>query len=219
MTEQQQRLTACKVRISHLINSEFTKPLGEWEPPYIQIKDKKISRINIIATVISKYISEDMQYVSLVLDDGSESIQTKSWKEDVELCKSIEVGDLILTISKIRNYNGQNYLSPEIIKKLDDLMWLELRKKELNKLYGPITEIKSIPKITPSYQSEEKYSQKDREKILNLVEKLNSDNGADINEVILESKMNENSANKLIQELLKDGEIFEIRPGGLKIIS
>ena len=215
MTEENQynRLTAYKVRISHLLNAEYVKPEGEWTPSYIKIKDNKISRVNVIATVIAKYENDDGSYVSLTLDDGTSSIQTKSWKEDTKSLKGIEIGDLILTIAKIRNYNGENYLSPEIVKPLQELMWLELRKKELNKIYGPILETDTVPKKS------EKFSSDQRQTIIKLVEELNSDDGADISEVISKSKMQEVDANRLIQELLKEGEIFEIRPGGLKIIS
>jgi DNA replicative helicase MCM subunit Mcm2 (Cdc46/Mcm family) len=42
--------------------------------------------------------------------------------------------------------------------------------------------------------------------------------GADIIEVVEETKLDEEEANSLIQELLKEGEIFEIKSGKLKII-
>jgi RPA family protein len=235
MTDQQLRQTAYKVWISDLMNKEVKKEEGEWSPNYISIDNKQVSRVNIIATVVMKYISEDKGYANLTIDDSSGDIQVKAWKEDISLFESVEIGDPILMIGKIKEYNSQIYLTPEIVKTLDKPEWIELRKKELSNLYGQreIQEPKiqqqpesiAQPKVTEEtiVVTEESVTNEEpvdnnRQKLLTLIENLDKGEGSDIVEVVEESKMDEQEANIIIQELLKEGEIFEIKSGKLKII-
>jgi len=227
--EQQTRQTAYKIWISDLRNKEVQKETGEWSPSYISIDNKKVSRVNIIATVVMKYVSEDKAYATLTIDDSSSDIQIKAWREDVGLLDEVDIGDTILFIGKIREYNSQLYLNPEIIKALDKTEWLDLRKKELELQYGtrspttqtPETRVKPKEKPKPEeikIYEEEISTSNDRQKILNTIEDLDRDGGADILEVISSCGIDEESAQLTIRELLKEGEIFEIKSGKLKII-
>ena len=49
----QKRQVAVKTRINTLLKGEFIKK-GGWEPSYIQKEKIKLSRVNLIATVISE---------------------------------------------------------------------------------------------------------------------------------------------------------------------
>ena len=129
MASAQIRQTAYKVWISDLINGEYINPEGQWDPGYVTIKESKVSRVNIIANAIDKYKNEDSTYISLTIDDGSENISLKAWNEDTKILKEIEVGDMVLTIAKIKEYNNKIYLVPEIVRKLDKSEWMVLRKK------------------------------------------------------------------------------------------
>ena len=228
--EQQLRQTAYKVWISDLINKQVQKEEGEWSPSYIIVDNKRVSRVNIIANVVMKYKAEDGGYSTLTVDDSSSDIQIKAWKEDISLMEDIEIGETVLLIGKVREYNSQVYIVPEIIKPLDSSEWVELRKKELSRLYGE-REVKVQETPKPEEKKEESSPQdevkveevsmsgnSDRQKILNIIENLDKNEGSDLMEVIQESKWDEEAANTLIQELLKEGEIFEIKPGKLKII-
>jgi len=228
--EQQLRQTAYKVWISDLINKQVQKEEGEWSPSYIIVDNKRVSRVNIIANVVMKYKAEDGGYSTLTVDDSSSDIQIKAWKEDISLMEDIEIGETVLLIGKVREYNSQVYIVPEIIKPLDSSEWVELRKKELSRLYGE-REVKVQETPKPKEKKEEVVPEdevkveevsmsgnSDRQKILNIIENLDKNEGSDLMEVIQESKLDEEAANTLIQELLKEGEIFEIKPGKLKII-
>lgn len=232
MEDQQLRQTAYKVWISDLVNKSVKKEEGEWSPNYIELDNKRVSRVNIIATVVMKYISDDKNYATLTIDDSSGDIQLKAWREDVPLIEKIEIGEPILLIGKIKEYNSQVYITPEIIKGLEKMEWIDLRKKELSVLYGqrevkqpeikqelPKEEVQEESvKITEETVSTENAAEPDRQKLLNKIETLDKGEGADIVGVIAETKIDEEQANSIIQELLKEGEIFEIKSGKLKII-
>ncbi len=227
MADSQIRQTAYKVWISDLINGEFIKPEGEWTPSYIQVRDNKVSRANVIANVIMNYKNDDSTYVSLTLDDGSDNISLKAWNEDTKILEDIQIGDTILVIARTREYNGAIYLVPEIVRKLNKPEWVQLRKLELTKIYGKNNETSvqetkeenSIPKIEEEeIIVTEKGGGADRQKILDIITKIDSGEGVETTEIVSKIEIGEELTNKLIQDLLKEGEIFEIKAGRLKLI-
>jgi len=214
----QKRQTAYKVWISNLINSQFIKQEGEWDPNYVEINSKKISRVNLVANVVAK--QEGDNFVSITLDDGSGTIRAKTWREDTQILSNIEVGDIISTVSRVREYGDEIFLTPELIRKVEDLNWELVHKLCIIKELGKPEEIKvEIPTPVIEETLEETPTENNRKTILDLVEKLDAESGADIDDVIKESKISEAKAESVIQELLKEGEIFECSPNRLKIIS
>ena len=230
MAEAQIRQTAYKVWIADLVNGEYISPGGEWVPNYVQINDKKVSRVNIIANSIAKFQNEEGTYISLTLDDGSDNITLKVWNEDTKILEDINIGDMILTIARVKQYNNQVYLVPEIVKKLEKSEWIILRKKELMEEYGERVQTEKVeekveeePIITeqPNIQEEtveDNSSESERQKLLSIIEKTDSGEGVDITQLATESNLGEQNTNNLIQDLLKEGEIFEIKPGRIKLI-
>ena len=225
MENQPVRQVAYKVWISDIVNNEFIKKEGEWEPNYISLQDKKISRVNIIANVITNYKNDEGDYVSITIDDGSNSIQVKAWKEDVSILTGLEIGETILLIARVREYNNEKYLTPEIVKKLDNPEWLVYRKKELEKIYGDLVvkteSLKEVSNEGAPIEEEVVTSsteEGDRQKILNIIETLATEEGADKLDIIKESKLSEEMAEGIIQSLLMEGEIFELKPGKIKIL-
>lgn len=236
MADSQIRQTAYKVWISDLINGEYIKPEGEWTPSYVQVRDNKVSRVNIIANVIMDYKNEESTYTSLTLDDGSDNIALKTWNEDTKILDDIKIGDAILTIARVREYNGSMYLVPEIVRKLNKPEWIQLRKLELIKLYGESQKSETTPE-SQSDKIEENVDQNrapvieeevistdeistgaERQKILDIISELDSGDGIETIAVISKAGFGEEATNNLIQDLLKEGEIFEIKAGRLKLI-
>jgi len=54
------------------------------------------------------------------------------------------------------------------------------------------------------------------EKIISLIDKFDTGDGADLQKVI--SELNILNAEKLIQALMEEGEIFQVKPGRLKVM-
>lgn len=202
------RNTAYKLWISDINNSNYVKSLGEFESSYIEFKDKKVTRVNLIATIINKYEADS--YSSILIDDGSSQISAKSWHEDKKIIDKNNIGDVILLIGKIKqNSLGSGmYIQPEIIKKLDE-KWLLVRKHELEKEYGKPEATETKKEEDELIIEEVKVSNKSvRTQILNLIDKLDKDDGVSKNDIL--DKINSSSTNEAIEELLKEGEIFEI---------
>ncbi len=129
------RQTAQKVWISMLHQGSYVKQLGEYDPNFIQYNGMDIARVNIIGTIVAKYVGDNTAYVALTLDDGSGSIRLKAWKEDALVLEKFKPGDLVLVVGKPREYNEEIYISPEIVKKTEPNYEL-VRKLELIHLHG-----------------------------------------------------------------------------------
>jgi RPA family protein len=105
------RLSAQRVRICDLMMGKyFPGNKEEFKPAFVVTPwGQRISRVNLIATVIDKFVSEDGNYGTLVIDDGSDAIRVKVFRDAVKLVTNVEKGDRVLVIGKVREYGGEIY--------------------------------------------------------------------------------------------------------------
>ncbi len=215
----QKRHTAYKVRVSDLLRNNYKKEEGEWGSSYIEINNKKVNRVNIIATLVARYESEDKNYCAITLDDFSSEIRAKTWNEDTKIIKKLKVGDIVNVIGKVRKYGDEVYITPEIARKLNNPNWELVRKLELIRMYGKspiVVEVKQQKKQIVEEQIVDSL-ENDRQKVLSIIEKKDSDLGVDTSTINIESGLGEEKTNKLTQDLLRDGEIYEVREGRFRI--
>jgi len=218
--EMQQRQVAYKVRIGDLVNGEYIEQEG-WQPNYIKVGDKQISRVNVIASVIDKEIGASLG--TLTLDDGSGNIQIKAFKEESAELNSLEIGNVVIVIGRPRKYGNQFFISYEIVKKLDPL-WAKVRQNELG--IEPTT-IVSNP-VEPQLNSVQEGTIKEekvvddnydnKRKILGSIRTIDNGEGAEIEGVIVNSGLDKKEAEEIVQELIKAGEIYENVAGKVKLL-
>ena len=223
-----QRAIAYKIWISDLLNGSYMKGSGQFDVGYVEVLGMKISKVNILGGLVDKF--EGDNYVNVTVDDGSGNIRLKSWGEDGKVLRELNVGDLVLVVGKVKEYNNQIFVNPEIIKKLDNPLWLKVRRLELIKMYGETKRVESTntdleinsnvgeemnPEIVEEKMIDESPSNS-VETIISLIEKLDTGDGADTEEVIVRSAVKE--ANQIIQDLIKDGEVFELHKGKLRVM-
>ncbi len=200
------RETAYKLSIKQIQESKYTYQEG-WNPNYLLIGSTKISRVNVIALVVSK---ED----NLVkIDDGTGNVELRMFDEK-QRNQSIEIGSPVLVIARPREFNESKYLVPEIIKKLDSKKWLELRAKELEKIdYG-----KQIEEEKPVEVEENKPKETSEPiAIVDKIKELDEGDGVPIEDLL--SSLEMENADKYIDSLLNEGEIYEIKSGRLKVLN
>jgi RPA family protein len=209
--EQFNRLIACKIWLNELKEENFVQRKTDFESSYILFKDKQISRINVIANVVNKFTSEDENYISITIDDNTCQIRLKTWGDNTKILKKVNIGDIVLVVGKIKNYNNEIYIIPEVIKKVDINFEL-LRKAELIKEYGlPNKEIIKDEEVKVSYE-EIKFSSNDlRNELLNLIEKNEESLGISLEDIKIKLHADLNEINNILQELLKDGEVYEVK--------
>jgi RPA family protein len=225
MADYQGRQVAYKVQISDINNGSYVKEEG-WQPNYVMTKaGLKVSRANIIATVVSMEPGTPSNI--LILDDGTGTMGVRAFGEVANL-QSVEIGDIVNIIGKPREFGGEKYLVPEIIRKVKDERWVKLRQKETSmpSMHNQNVDAsqKSENKMTTpaSGSVEEEVVEKNIlpenpfQKIYRLIKELDTGDGADTNELVKASGLH--NADELVKELLKEGEIFEIKRGRLKIL-
>jgi RPA family protein len=190
--------------IDDLLQGSFVRTEG-WNPSYFSTEMGNVSRANIMGVVVNKEPNG-----GVLLDDGSGRILLRSFEENA--FAGVDTGDLVLVIGRPRIYNEQKYVLPEIIKKVDQ-KWGEYRRLQLELLRKRVKRVKkavavSIKEAVPPVN----YFQK----ILEFIKDLDSGSGADAEEVIKRSSAPD--ADALIRKLIEEGEIFELKPGKLKIL-
>ncbi len=214
----QKRQTAYKLWINDIVNGKIEKQEGEFGINYFSFKENNVSRVNLMAVVVAKNENEDKSFISITLDDGSNTIRVKTWKEDVRFLDPLEIGSIVNVIGKVKNYNDENYIVPEIVKKVDPNLYL-IRKYELLKIYGKPTE-----KVNQVFEEKieeikiENVSSSGRSKIISIIEKLSNENGADINNVLSESKLKRDEFYNILNDLVKEGEVFMPKSDKIKLI-
>ena len=75
MPEQRKREIAYKVRINDILKGEYVRRDG-WDPNFIMINNKQVSRVNIMGVVVS---IPDTGQNNLTIDDGSGRIEVRSF--------------------------------------------------------------------------------------------------------------------------------------------
>jgi hypothetical protein len=214
------RLPAQKIWIKDILTSNYVKGQG-WDPSYIEFNGAKISRAHIIATVVAKFLSEDGNYATITLDDGTETIRCKAFGPDVIKIRNTHISSLVRFIGKIKEYNAERYVSPEIARNLDDPNWMILHKLELGMpaMGAPAQEeVKPLiaEEIAVEIIKEEDFSV--QKQMLDNIRNSDTGQGADMAEVISKSKIEEEEARNIIIGLLKSGDIYEPRKGHLKVL-
>jgi RPA family protein len=198
------RETAVICLVDDLLRGNFVRTEG-WNPSYFSTSAGDISRANLMGVIVSKEPAG-----GVLLDDGSGRILLRSFEETS--FGGLEIGDLVLVIGRPRVYNEQKYVLPEIIRKIDH-KWGAYRQLQVEILRKKTRAIKKEARIPIK---EDNQPVNHYQKILSFIRDLDNGSGADAGEVIKRSEAP--GGEVLIKKLIEEGEIFEFRPGKLKVL-
>ena len=191
------RQIARKVSITELQNGSYIRQEG-WQSNYVQTPSgDKVSRVNILGTVVS-----EQQMGQFTIDDGTGKIMIRKFEES-QIVPDLEIGQVIMVIGRTREFGNQIYILPEIIKPIQNKIWIQVRLQELQRSSKIIPEEVEQPKEIPTLKE-----------VHEIIKELDSGEGVDIEEVL--QKLQHEKSEEIVQKLLREGEIFEISPGKLK---
>lgn len=233
MPEIQKRQVACYASISEVAGAKYVKEEG-WQPNYVITKGgRKISRVNIAGVVVSPP-SEEAGFTVASLDDGSGMISLRVF-DNPKIMGGIMAGEPVFVVGRPRQYGNETYILAEIVKRVSDPRWIELRKLELqaaeNMPQAPEISAEKTGESLPN-REEEMVVEEDRigsaadgetparepgipEKVRSMIREMDSGSGADYEEIIAKAGAN---SDKAIKSLLLCGDIFEVSPGKLKVL-
>ena len=173
---------------------------------FLELGNKQIARVNLIANVVDKYESQgDRRFASVTLDDGSGQVRVRVFGEDMKKFENVSQGDTLLVVGVLRFYNNELYILPELIKKQDP-RYLLVRKLEIEKSYNY---------NSPMQKQEIKVL---KDEIINLI-KISEDNeGIEKEDIIMKLKSAPELISQEIKKLLEEGVIYEPRPGRVRYL-
>ena len=226
------RSTAYRIRLKNIVNSPYEKREG-FNPSVIKFNNLEISRVNVIASIVGKYLTDDQNYCAITLDDGSETIRVKNFGVEVGIIKELNVGDIVRIIGKVKEYNEEKYIAGEISKVLNP-NWLIVNEIELSNQKQTTTDSStndSINKVietkTNSSENEEIISISSessdsessiKQKILQYLKNNDNGTGVIMDQIMTSLDVSSEEVKDSLYELLKVGEIYEPKKGILKIL-
>ena len=218
------RETAYPVMIGTLLTGSYLKAEAQFQPSYLKTIDGRLfSRVHIIGVIVSL---EDNNTGEAIIDDGTGKLVVRSF-ENTTLFTGFSLGDVIRVIGKVRAFNEQIYLIPEVIKKITNKQFITLHKLHLQLLQKSLPATPTaIPDVGQGQLVEEEVIEmivdadetqpvSPIDALLSTIKELDTGEGARIEE-ILQRTGQENE--KIIHHLLEAGDIFEIRPGRIKML-
>lgn len=212
------RHVAVKIPLRYVTGGTFTQDDGE-SPAYLLAQNQtKIYRLNVLATILSKEVQGTI--TNLYVDDGTGKVVVRSFEPHPEL-DALSVGKVVLVIGKVRVYNQEKYISPEIIKKVP-ASWLAVRILELGLTPAEVLQsqlpdepVRSEPTVTVEEVVDASDSMP-RQKIIILIKELDLGSGALMDDVIEKSALP--GTEQLLEKMLQSGDIFQIVPGRVKVL-
>lgn len=199
-----ERQVARKLWIREVRDGELVVTEG-LQPNILKTVRGDVGRVNILGVVVS---AESLPTASLIVDDGTANIIVRSFERPLEQ----DVGSFVQVIGRPRVYQGEPYIAAEAVAVVG-AGWAGYRKKELGEPKATAPKPVAVaPESTPHEQTRETGA----EVLIRIIIELDRGDGAPIEEVAARS--NVKGAEALIEQLLLAGDIFELRPGKVKVL-
>jgi RPA family protein len=202
---------------------------------------ERMSRISICGTVTERYDNSEAGFSSLTVDDGTDAMRVKAFKESVGMLEGVKQGDIVAVIGRVKNYADENFLSPETIRKIDDPNMETLWKIErLEKVYERKKMVDDI-KNAKSQMGDDEAMNYAKEKfgvdeetfrlivetasggeidykplVLEVIEKNDDGSGVEIAKLLELSKLDENVFERTMDSLIAEGMIYEPKVGRIR---
>ncbi|MBW2988396.1 hypothetical protein DRJ48_01655 [Candidatus Woesearchaeota archaeon] len=206
------RHIAFMVRIGELLEAHLVRG-GEQSPTgfYLPKRKLRVFRANLMGFVIG--IDKSTQgYEEFVLDDGTGQIPVRNFDSTLQLDK-LDVGDIVNVIGRVREYNDVRYVIPEVVRKLNDKRFLELRELEIKTTKTP--ECDAVVETTEEV-SEVFDETSPKQIVYEMIREYDKGDGVEIQELYEKSKLRD--IDGIIDTLIKEGEIFKISPTRVKVL-
>lgn len=202
-----ERQTARKVRIASLTQGKWMKQEG-MDPSFVVTpQGEKVARARVLGTVVGRFIAEDATFASVTLDDGTDTLRAKTFKTAKPL-DTANVGDILDVIGKVREWNGEIYMIPEVVSKVENPNIELLRRLEIAE------KLKDFD--AGEVKSEEQEKEDIRQEVLLVIEKEKA--GISYDALLKAIKRKEQDVEKVINDLLSEGVCYEPTPGKIRKI-
>lgn len=183
---------------------------------------------------------------AFTMDDGTAIMGVRSFDAAPAPLRA-DVGDMVLVIGRPREYQNERYLVLEICKRLRNPAWAQYRKRELALLQdtmhiAPVLRHNDVPAahavqdaaiaisaaVTNTHQTTAATTDNDTavprsapaknpfELLIMKIRELDAGGGADVEDILQALQFPDGE--KYLRTLIEEGEIFETRPGKVKVL-
>ena len=197
------RATAKICPLKHLTEGTFVTQEG-WQPNYIRVGREHISRVNVIGIVVQKPSPH-----SFIIDDGTGSMRVVDFSH-TQATQDLRVGEPVLIIARPRKTEEDIFLAAEIVRKKQLISQPELVEQRQVLLQNYVVQEQSA-ETEPAPQA----TSMTGDDILDFLRKKDTGEGCPTDELV---DYFGKDVEESIQTLLSMGEIYELRPGMLKVL-
>jgi RPA family protein len=196
--------TAVKLLIKDIVEGTYKPNENGYGGTIVTSSGVKISKVRILGTVVDKFVSDKGSFASATIDDSSETINIKVFKDRISEIEDLKLGDILDVLGDINEYQEEVYVLPRALKKVD-INWEMLRRIELNS--------------KPSASTSSVQSEKVEELLLKKLEELDKGSGVELESLIKVLKdLDENLVMSAVRNLMSKGDVFEPKKGILKLV-
>jgi hypothetical protein len=118
-------MTAVRAAVVDIVKGTYGEDNG---PHVVSPYGVELRRVALVGLIIDQYSGEG--FASITIDDGTETIRAKAWGGEAASLDKVQTNILALIVGKIREYEGELYVVPEIVRELDDPNYLTVHKME-----------------------------------------------------------------------------------------
>ncbi len=217
MATQFQRQTAILCNLLDIKSGEWVQNEG-LEPSGIKCVRGMVSRANVLAVVVDKPTEQ-----TLLVEDGTARLTLRTF-DPMPYLEQVSAGDIVQIIGKPREYNNERYVVLELCRKVSS-GWVEYRKKELEFFSGntlvefqqpKAPEPTPIGEVAPETVEVPADTKNPFEQIIEVIRTLDEGEGVSIDDIL--EKVENGDTEKFIKTLIEEGEIFENKPGRVKVL-
>jgi RPA family protein len=237
------RLVAVRVRASDMTRGRFFQGSREArEAGYVITSlGERVSRANLLGTVVDRFVSDTANYASITLDDGTDAVRAKAFGAEVHLFDGIRPGQAVVVIGKVKEYQGETYVAAESVRALrpEEANEETLRKLELlDRLNDRKTAVDNLRRAASTMDDEalreyarrvgidaealavvlEQKEEDYKPKVVEALERLDEGSGVDVMRLFDDLKLPDAVVERAVDDLLEEGSIFEPTPGRFKAI-
>jgi RPA family protein len=223
-----ERMTAVRASVSDIVNGTFLEDDGA---RVVSPFGVELRRVVLVGYIINRQSTQG-NYASITIDDGTETIKAKAWGTEASSLDEVNNNMLVLLVGKVREYEGEVYIVPEIVSEVNDpnfmiLHLLERYKTMLTQgglsIPTPTTLEESVieSSIDDSESSEKKATPKGAlaKTILQYIKENSDPQGVSIQDIVdnIKGNYSKEKIQMEVIELMAADQIQEIKIGRYQI--
>lgn len=186
---------------------------------------EKNSNVLVVGNILN--IIEYEKYCDIRVDDNSQVFTVRCFEKDD--LKNLKIGDNVLIIGYINEYNEKKRINARKIKTIDEREWLfwKIKSFKINNYKENFELVESEEEekeeITEEIIQESVIEEEieeiidDKKYILDLIKSYNEDL-IPIEKIIKDSKLSNEKTEEILKELIEEGEIYEPKIGYIKLL-